>query len=244
MTTGSLPRVSQLRALLSDDATPLSVAFFAAVAAGGYDPEIAAMDPEAFIAEVQANIDVELSDLIGSKIIAGQTLYFTDLIYQDLPAFIDFANLVEAEDAPAPNLFNPASVSECSLALLEIAVIEYSIDEEDKRSKQKPSDVIGFSEEIRKYWGAILVSEGAAWPIAPLTQAIVPQMEAEIDPGMFGAIDTSTKDFEKITANSVWQQGFDIFEGLKKIPAHDGRPLIKAAEMSKLIERLVGPQPQ
>jgi hypothetical protein len=260
MTTGSPPRTASLRKLLAEDSTPLSVAFFAAVAAGGYDPEISAMDAEAFIAEIQTNLDIDLSDMISSKIIAGQTVYYTDLVYRDLPAFIDFANLASAEDVPIPGLFNPASVVECCMAVLEIAVIDQSFQEQEaakpegrkrpggrSRTNENVADFRNlFSDEITKYWGAILATEGAAWPIPPLNYAIVPDIasiSADADPEMFATISDRTADFKKQIASDVWQRAYHIFEGLKKIPSLDGKPLVTAAQMSSTVTRLVGKQP-
>lgn len=226
-----------VRRLLKDEDVKVSTAFFAAVASVGYDLEVMAMDPESLLVEVESSLDSTLSHFVRSKILMGQGAYFTDLMLNDLPSFIDFANVCTADDPPRLDVFNPADVIECSVALLELMIILGH----DKVSELK------FSDEIKSYWGAILVSEGANWPIKPLLDARMPAGGEADDQAVFDALASRASALSDAVNVAIWTHGKELFEQLKLVPTSDGGQAIMAKDMTSMLTNLVGefvaPQP-
>lgn len=220
-------RTEPLRKLFQMETLPLSVAFMGAVAGVGYDLEVAAMDAEALLVELQENLGIEISDFNRAKIVAGQGAYFTDVVYKELPAFIEFANLAAETEPPTPNVFNPADVLECGVAVLELAIL-------DQGSEMQ------FSEEIRTYWGAVLASEGAAFAFPPLQAAHFSQEFGFDDPAIFKAVEDRTATFEKAIRHALWEHAVSVFDLMVKIPALDGSRIITADQMKELVVKTVG----
>lgn len=237
MAKSALEQLPKIKQLLETDTLPISVLYFAAVAAVDFDLEVASMDPEAFLAEIESEINGQISDFARAKILAGQATYITDQIYTNLDAFINFANLTNVDDPPLPGVFNPANAMECALAVLEISLIDPDGLNLGKRDPQNP---LGFSDEIRKYMGAVLHLEGAIHPVQPLVMAIMPPAEEYDDPNVFEAVASRTKSIAKAINHGVWEYAKVIFDSLVKIPTAEGGTVIKADQMKQLLIGLVG----
>lgn len=220
-------RTEPLRKLFQMESLPLSVAFMGAVAGVGYDLEVAAMDAEALLVELEDNLGITISDFNRAKIVAGQGAYFTDVVYYDLAAFIEFANLAAETEAPTPNVFNPADVLECGIAVLELAILDQGSD-------------MQFSDEIKTYWGAVLGSEGAAFAFPPLQEAHFAQEFGFDDPAIFKAVEDRTVTFEKAIRHALWEHAVSVFDLMVKIPALDGSRIITADQMKELVVKTVG----
>lgn len=221
-----------IREVLTDEKrSTISASFFASIAAVEFDVELLDMDAEAYLAEVEEGIQITIPDLIRARIVAAQLAFTTDRIYEDAPVFVEFANLTNVIDPPVPEVFNPADALECAVARLELELIDAGAPKPYKTPDDVPT---AFSDEVRAYYGGILRSEGAAWPVKPLEDALMPPFDELADPAVFQLLEGKTKDLETELAAAVWQHGKLVFDNCKKLPTADGDLLMPAERIKNL----------
>lgn len=219
-------RINNIRELLSRNTTPVSVCYLAAVTALERDLELASMDSEAVLVELQDTLAIEIKDLVRSKILAGKTLLETDMVYSDVQAFVKFANIASEITPSLPNVFNPANTLECAVAMIDIRLLD-------------PEPDIPFSSNIKKYWGTIIAGEGGALPFPPFQEAIFQQDMTE-DPAVFQMMADKSKDFSRSIHKAMYEHAADIVKLLEPIPAADGGQLLSPENMQELMVQLTG----
>lgn len=248
----TLRQLQAIRAILENDQSPVSACWFAAVQATDFgnedeptlkisgmrkpdEPAIEMPDPEAFLSDLERAIDHTVSDFIRAKVLAGLSAYMTDLVYNDLPTFIDFANLTNTDDPPLPGVFNPANATECGLALIEIGLIDTDLSPRRAAELSKQ-----FSQEIRAYWGAILSSEGAVGPVPPFGGAIMSAVDPLSDVMLFEAMAAQTDQYGDTLRRALWSYSQGSFHALQRLSDPDGKPLIDGKTMKDFMVALVG----
>jgi len=236
------------RRILGNDQSSIAACWFASFLVSGYtvrgqrdnepDPEtiyIDDADQEAFLLEVERAGEIAMTDLVRAKSLAGLAIYSTDQIYAELPAFIDLANLTNAEDPPVPNVFNPANVLECGLALVEIGMVDTDLTSE---AASRLGD--RFSREIRGYWGAVLSSEGAAGPVPPFMSALMREPDPLGDPMLFDAMAGRTEAFAKSLRENLWSYAVTSFNQIVTLTDSSGQPIVAADQMQQFMTALAG----
>lgn len=123
--------------------------------------------PETVRLECQAEFQATLPDYNLDKIMALMTVLTSDLFFVNLPSFIQLCNVLSG-DTFDPAVFDPATCAEMAWGITEVLLLE------------PPDSDEPFSDEIRRYIGAMLVEEGFHAPPDVLRIAIFD--EARGDP--------------------------------------------------------------
>jgi hypothetical protein len=218
--------------IITDPLAPISAKFFHTVAALGNDLSVLELDGETILIELQEAVGRPISSLSRAKILLGVGAYTTDRFYGDIQAFNEFANYSTAESPPAPGVYEPANVIECAVAAAELALINNELD------GSLADDDYKFSEEIRKYWGAILASEGIFSPFPPLDKAIMQPMPEFEDPSVFAAIDDTARRVRTVIQNEVRANIFKSIQLISLITNEHGQPVVGEADIIKLTDVL------
>lgn len=218
---------------LLDDLT-ISAAFYATVAAMG-DLSLFDTDSEALILQLESALNMQLSSAARAKVLAGLTVYTTDLVYKDLPAFIEFCNLASDSTSSDADVFDPADAYEIAWGRIEMAVIDPEQEEKldtsnrshfMRKSRQAERVKMTFDPEILRYCGAMLIQEGAIRPIFSIPDAILPEMSNADAPELLDAGVARHREVEQSIARYVLDNADIMLDQLAQIPTRDGQPLI------------------
>ena len=218
--------------IITDPLAPISAKFFHTIAALGNDLSVPELDGETVLVELEEALGRPMTSLSRAKVILGFTAYSTDRFYGDLQAFNEFANYATAESPPAPGIFEPANVIECAVAVAELALINNELD------GSLGDDDFKFSTEIRKYWGAIMASEGLFSTFAPLDKAIMPPMPDIDDAGVFAAVDDTARRVKSVIQNEVRSNIFKSIELIAMLKDAKGQSVIAVDDIVKLTDAL------
>lgn len=167
-----------LRKLFKDDA-----AFATALLAGFghlYGTEAFEWLPDTILAELQDDLNIEISQVNIDKLMAGIAIVTTDKFQASLPDFIDLCNTLCGTPFN-PEVFDPADSYEIAWGVVEAALLW-------------PNQETQMNPQIPAYIEATLEQEGLIR--APrVLEAIVPSYKLEVDqatfsddPDMYGAV--------------------------------------------------------
>ena len=235
-----------LSALLLQPDLTISAAFYGAMAILK-DVSVLELDAEALILELERSVNTQLPPDVVAKVLAGVTVYATDIIYKDLPAFIGFCNLASDSTPAAADVFDPADAYEVAWGRIEIAIIDPEQDEKlvtDKRnpfmrkSSQMETTKMRFDPEILKYTGLVLTQEGAVRPIFSLPDAMVLPLDDGGDPLFLEAAMSRHKFVEKSIAEYVYKNAEILLDQLAMIPTPDKQPLVTREIREGLLKSL------
>lgn len=218
--------------IITDPLAPISAKFFHTVAALGNDLSVLDLDGETILIELQEAIGRPISSLSRAKILLGVGAYTSDRFYGDIQAFNEFANYATAESPPAPGIYEPANVIECAVAVAELALINNELD------GSLADDDFKFSTEIRKYWGAILASEGIFTPFPPLDKAIMQPMPEFDEPSVFAAVEETSRRVRAVIQNEVRANIFKSIQLIGLINDANGQPIVGEQDLIRLVDIL------
>ncbi|OYW72175.1 MAG: hypothetical protein B7Z37_25600 [Verrucomicrobia bacterium 12-59-8] len=240
--TDKLQTQDIVRRVLANEQSSISVCWYASLLVSDIqlptsddDPDYD-FDPEFYLSELEREISQTVDDFTRGKILLAATAVFTDLIFNSLPSFIEFANMCNATNPPLPGVFNPANATECSLALFDLSLITTDLTPRGVSALMQQS----FTEEIRTYWAAVLSSEGAIGPVPPLITAIFPTPDPLGDPAFFEAMAGQTDQYAKSLKQAMYDYAHETFEQLVKLHTREGKPCITAREMQGVFDTLTG----
>lgn len=238
---------NRLSKLFSGSGLTISAAFYGAVAALDYDLDRLTADAEAVILDLRDSLAINIPEENQAKILAGIAVATTDLVYKDLGAFISFCNLATDSDPASPDVFDPADIYEIAWGRIEIAMIDPQQEEELVTEGRNPfmrdslhpkKMVMQFSDEIRKYCGAILYQEGAIRPIFSIPDAIMTKTIAIDQPEFYAAARSRHDTVEQDVASFVQENLQTMLAQLAQIRTRDGQPLITKSIGQGLVQSL------
>ena len=219
--------------LLSPELTPAS-AFCAAMAVFDYDLSILERDSEFIAFELQKVLPTIDPDTVA-KVLAGITLQTTDLVYKDLPVFINFCNLAGSDDVADPGVFDPADAFEVAYGRFEIDLLDTDGPEKlietrtqfMRKSPQPKEATMSFSNEILRYCGAVLVTEGAVKPVKLIADAIMPNdIDYSDTPDLHAAVYDRQQAIDSDITDFVYDRAVRTLTQLSRIPGADRKPVI------------------
>lgn len=220
--------------ILIDPALPISAKWFATVMALGGDLQsILDLDPETLLVELEQAIGRKLDSISRAKVIMGSLAYGSDRFYADLPAFNDFANYCWHQTPPPPGVYEPANSVECALAVAELMIINLNF------SAKQEDDDLEFSDEIRKYWGAVLFSEGLLKPFSPLQLAVMPPLPEINEPAIFTAIDDTSRRVTISFQNEIRQRVLLALNLIAGLRSADGTGILTDDEVVNFMMAIV-----
>ena len=241
-----MPSRSPLPILTSSNSYATAV-FFAAAQALDYDLEALAMDAEALLLEMRKICGNEMPPANQQKLLAACSIYFTDKLYEDLPGFINAANLFANRVPPPITVFDPADTLECCWFKFELELIDGGRDEEEfvsegrnpylEESREPARKRFGFCEEIRAYVGAVASTEGALRPLPQFPEMILPSTEL-YDPAAaeFAMIDERHRELVDDITDAIVDNASLLFSQLQRITSSSGHPIMSANEAAQTIE--------
>lgn len=188
-------------------------------------------EPETILQEASLLLGAQFGDTAASKLLMGVTAYSTDLVYKDCRAFIDFANICSASGPIRPDIYDPANVLECAIAVVEMAVMDAALEGDDPNSTE-------YSEEIRKYWGAMLLSEGFIEPFAPLFKAIMPGSDRDVATQAMGEYLLQSDGEARVQIDASIQIYFQkIYKEISHLYV-DGKPALSMRELKQIAQSI------
>ncbi len=218
--------------ILTDDSAPISAKFFHAVHLLGAEALTFELDGETVILEVEKAAGRRMGGISRAKLLFGFGAYGSDVFYKDLPAFNEFANYASTDTPPEPGMFEPANVVECAVAVAELRLINNELD-----GKMQDDD-LQFSEDIRKYWGAVLTTEGIYQAFPPLGDAIIMADLPTDDPMVYAAIDGTARAVRNAIQNEVRASLHRSIEMISQLRGEDNKPIVTHEEMGELLMAL------
>jgi hypothetical protein len=192
---------------------------------------ILAMEAETILIVASELVGKQLSPYAGSKLLLGVMALTTDMVNQNIQGFINFANTCSSKDPIEPDVFDPNNVSECACAVVEYAFLQYAMTDEVER--------LQFSDEICRWIGGLLLSEGFLEPFPPLLMAKMPDSDRDVESAALAdvVIDTDTTGRAQVLAQASMHLE-QIFEELNGIVDEHGRPVMSGEDYNKLVKAL------
>lgn len=188
--------------------------------------------PEVILSDIAKITNTNFTDLAASKLIMAITAYSTDLVYNDEQAFIDFANVAAATEDLRPDVFDPANVLECCLAVLEMAVMDAAFDDDEKTD-------YAYSDQIKKYWGAMLLSEGFIEPFAPLRGAIMPASEMDVSSQAWGEVRMQADGEARVQIDAMLQvHAQRIYQDVQHLTDASGKSVLSVRELRDIMRSI------
>jgi hypothetical protein len=173
-------------------------------------------EPETIRGEIKATYNVDVSQVNMDKVMALITVLTTNLFYISATSFAHVANALN-NSAANFEVMDPVTPDEAAWALTEVTLNDPPKSGSDLEE--------AFSDEVRKFLGAILVDEGMTTPPAVLGMARMPSKPLENadtsmadDPIMFaGFYKLGQSKADDVTAY-VKERTAKLIEELSKLP--------------------------
>jgi len=181
-----------------------------------YGVEAFEWSPETIALELHDDFQIALPKVNHDKIMAGIAVITTDQFWADLPSFIQLCNVL-ADDEFQPEEFDPADAHEMAWAITEAVLLD------------EPEDLKNlFSDDIRRYIGAVIVEEGLVNPPDILALAIQdtpledPLHLSASDPEMYAAFWDNQNSKSQEIKDMIRRQTMELFQQLEELPLRNG----------------------
>lgn len=161
--------------------------------------------------------NANVSDVTVDRLLAGITVATTDLFFKDVRRFIVLANIL-AGDEFDPEIFDPADSAECAWAVTEALLLNPPDDDDPEP----------FSDDIRRYIGAVLADEGYVTPPDILRIALDADFSDRVsydftdDPEMFQGIYQTQQGKTAEIADVIREGLASLSEQLESLPLRRG----------------------
>jgi hypothetical protein len=190
------------------------------------DPEAFEWDPQTIALELADELHDPIPETNFDRLMAAIMLVTTDLFYTSLPDFVNLCSILNGVAAHA-ELWNPTDAVETAWGITE-GVLIYPPDTEEV-----------FSDDIRRYIGAVLNNEGIIQPPDVLKIGIRDDVPAESGPADFTDDPILFNSIYKFEGAKTEEVNRVLHEGLLALGLQLQSLPLREGDASNLVQRIL-----